>query len=74
MDTFPKSNLARRVTYFLARETHSPILLPDGSPLLLESLSHQLGEDFNLEAALLGADQSIWRQATLERPYPNLEA
>ncbi len=66
--------IARRVAYFLARETDSPILLPDGKRQTLESLAEELGPDFDLQAALQRADKSVWRKATLEKPYPNLDA
>ncbi|MBL0018421.1 MAG: hypothetical protein IPP17_18785 [Bacteroidetes bacterium] len=66
--------IARRVAYFLARETDSPILLPDGTSQSLESLADALGQTFDLQAALQRADKSVWRKATLEKPYPNLDA
>ncbi len=66
--------IARRVAYFLARETDSPILLPDGTTQTLESLAEELGPDFDLQTALQRADKSVWRKATLEKPYPNLDA
>jgi hypothetical protein len=35
-------------------------------------LIQNMGDDFDLETALNRVDNSIWRQSTLENPYPNL--
>jgi hypothetical protein len=60
-----------RIAYFLARETNGVILDENNEPIDLDNVIDRLGH-FDLEARLMLADKSIWRQATDENPYPNL--
>ena len=60
-----------RIAYFLAKETNGKVINENNEALPLESLKEKMG-DFNLAERLLLADKSIWREATEENPYPNL--
>ena len=62
---------AYRIAYFLARETNGEILDENNGIIPLRNLIKKMG-NFNLQERLLLADQSIWRRATEENPYPNL--
>ncbi|PID70499.1 hypothetical protein CSB37_02310 [bacterium DOLZORAL124_38_8] len=61
-----------RVAYFLARETNGFVKKENGDDIILESMFNKMG-DFNLQERLKIADSSIWRKASEENPYPNLE-
>jgi hypothetical protein len=63
---------AARTAFFLARETNGDIIDQEGRCCSYEVLCSQLGEGFDVVEALRRADASVWRQATLEHPYPNL--
>jgi hypothetical protein len=69
----PNESIANRVALFLARESTGHIIGIDGSLQPYESLIDKLGHSFDLPKAFERADQSIWRQSTLEKPYPNLK-
>lgn len=60
-----------RIAYFLARETNGEIINEKDEILSMESLIEKMG-DFNLKERLFLADKSVWRIATEENPYPNL--
>ncbi|WP_055442520.1 hypothetical protein [Lacinutrix himadriensis] len=60
-----------RAAYFLARETNGEIINEKDEIQSLENLIEKMG-DFNLKERLLIADKSVWRKATEENPYPNL--
>ena len=64
--------LAARVALFLARETAGEVAAQPGVFSSPDSLIPLLGVDFDLAEALRRADQSVWRSATEENPYPNL--
>jgi len=59
------------IAYFLARETNGEVLDNDNEIILMSTLEKLMG-DFDLENRLLIADNSIWREATTNNPYPNL--
>ena len=64
--------LAARVAYFLATETNAVVASDLSGPWLEPaSLKESVGS-FDLAAAELRAQNSIWRGATLDDPYPNL--
>jgi hypothetical protein len=65
-------DIINRVALFLAKETNGQIVNVDNTLLPYHFLSDKLGIDFDLAEALKRADLSIWRQSTLENPYPNL--
>jgi hypothetical protein len=67
------ATLASRTAYFLARETHGEIAEREGQYGPYEALRPRLGDDFDLDAALRRADASVWRKATIENPYSNLQ-
>jgi hypothetical protein len=58
--------------FFLARETNGEVAEREENDGPFEALRARLG-DFDLDAAPGRADASIWRQATLDDPYPNLK-
>ena len=66
------SALAARVAMFLARETAGDVGWDGVSFGSADSLAPHLGKDFDLPAAFARADQSVWRTATEQDPYPNL--
>lgn len=61
------------LTYFLAEEMNAIVSLNDDFANLIEQkdLKAKLSK-YNLEEALNRTNNSIWRQSTLENPYPNL--
>lgn len=61
------------LTYFLAEEMNAIVSLNDDFANLIEQkdLKAKLSK-YNLEEALNRTKNSIWRQSTLENPYPNL--
>lgn len=63
---------ARMVAYFLAKETAGEVFDNNDDFVPLETLENNPG-DFELEARLLLAAQSIWRKSSATNPYPNLE-
>jgi hypothetical protein len=64
--------LAARVVYFLATKTNAVVASnPSGPWHQAASLTKSLGS-FDLAAAELRAHKSIWREATIDDPYPNL--
>ncbi len=64
--------LAARVAYFLATETSAVVACDLSGPWQEPaSLRKSLGS-FDLAAVELRAHKSIWREATLDDPYPNL--
>jgi len=65
-------NIVNRAALFLAKETNGQIVHIDNTLLPYQFLSDKLGSDFDLQEALRRADKSIWRQSTLDNPYPNL--
>ena len=65
--------LAKRVAFFLSKETNGNICWEDNNIYGFDFLADKLGDDFNLASALRRAYNSIWRKATLENPYPNLK-
>jgi hypothetical protein len=69
----PNESIANRVALFLAKETDGQILRSDNSSQPYDALTNKLGNDFNLAEALTRADQSVWRESTLENPYPNIK-
>lgn len=64
--------LAARVAFFLARETGGEVAFGTGVFTSADSLLPLLGADFDLTEALQRADDSVWRSATEDNPYPNL--
>ncbi len=58
-------DILNRITYFLKRETKGITKDTD------ETLIQNMGKGFNLEEALERADKSIWRESSLDNPYPN---
>ena len=64
--------LAARVAFFLARETNGEVASETAVFTSADSLLPRLGIDFDVIEALRRADQSVWRSATEENPYPNL--
>jgi hypothetical protein len=69
----PNVSIASRVAFFLAKETCGQIIGSDNSLRPYDYLTDKLGKDFNLSEALMRAEQSIWRESTLENPYPNIK-
>jgi len=63
--------LSARVAYFLARETRGEVALGTDAYASPDALLSYLGDGFDLAAALQRADESVWRRATRESPYPN---
>jgi hypothetical protein len=60
-----------RIAYFLAIETQGEILTDNYDKQNLSELTEKMG-NFDLNAHLLLAKNSIWRKATENNPYPNL--
>ena len=69
--TSGKEENVYRIAYFLATETKGEVLDDANKILPLERLKEKMG-DFNLQERLLIAKNSIWRKATEDNPYPNL--
>jgi hypothetical protein len=65
--------LAARVAIFLARETSGEVGLDSTAFGSIDLLRPHVGQDFDLLAAFARADQSVWRAATEQHPYPNLD-
>lgn len=66
-----KSETANIIAYFLARETMGEILNEENNIIPMDNLIEKMGT-FNLIERLKLADNSIWKKATEENPYPNL--
>ncbi len=66
-----KIETANIIAWFLARETRGEILDEENNIIPMENLEEKMG-GFNLAERLKLADESIWRTATEENPYPNL--
>jgi hypothetical protein len=64
--------LAARVAYFLATETWAAVASDPSGPWHGPALLRKSLGSFDLAAAELRAQKSVWREATLEDPYPNL--
>ncbi|MFH6995352.1 hypothetical protein [Flavobacterium sp. FlaQc-48] len=62
--------IANRVAYFLMKETDGDIYFNDKN-YKFDFYKDKLGNDFDLLKALQRSDKSIWRQSSLENPYPN---
>jgi hypothetical protein len=69
----PNINIANRVALFLAKETNGQIISPDNNLYPYNFLTDKLGDSYNLQEAFERADRSIWRESTLENPYPNIK-
>ncbi len=66
--------LAARVTYFLVVETQGTWANNADGPFFgPEELQNALGEGFSLTEATQRARESVWRKATPDNPYPNLD-
>jgi hypothetical protein len=61
---------AYRAAFFLARETKGYIKNEVGELAAPESVINKLGDDFDLTEALARADESRFRRATFDHPYP----
>lgn len=66
--------LAERVAYFLAVETNAVIAFEPSGPWHEPTILRKSMGSFDLPAAELRAHKSVWREATLDDPYPNLHA
>jgi len=62
-----------QIAYFLAMETQGEILDKSNKIGSLDSLKEKMG-DFKLQERLQIAENSIWRKATEDNPYPNLNS
>jgi len=65
--------MAVRCAYFLAVQTNSDIAeTPTGGAFDPDGLVEKMGADFDPDAAMRRAEQSLFARSTLENPYPNL--
>lgn len=65
--------IAARVAYLLAHHMKSKVADTQSGPYELpEILISELGQDFDLEEAFARFQNSLFMNATLENPYPNL--
>ncbi len=69
--TSEREENVNRIAYFLARETNGEVTNERNESVPLDRLKEKVG-DFNLDERIVIADNSIWRKATKENPYPNL--
>jgi hypothetical protein len=65
-------DLAARVAYFLATETGAAVASEISGPWHDPASLRESVGSFDLTAAELRANKSVWREATLDDPYPNL--
>lgn len=65
--------LAAAVAFFLAKEGRVTVSRDTHEWVDCDLLRSDAG-DFDLEAGLVRANTSVWRQATQSDPYPNLKA
>jgi len=64
--------LAARVAYFLATETSAVVSSELSGPWQEAAVLRESLGSFDLAAAEFRARKSVWREATLDDPYPNL--
>lgn len=62
--------LAARTAWFLAKWCDGKIV--DSTEITALDAQRLAGEEFDLDAGMIRARNSIWNKSTLERPYPNL--
>ena len=65
--------LAAAAAFFLATEGATRVRSESGDDWVSPTLLEGFAGEFDLQAAVARARASIWRQATLANPYPNLE-
>jgi len=67
-----KAEFGYFLAYFLAKETNAEISLDNNFENIIElsELKKKI-VNFNINDSLKRTENSIWRKATLEKPYPN---
>lgn len=69
--TSQTKEIVNRIAYFLSRETDGEIIDDEGNVVSAENIIQGMG-NFDLAQRLELADNSIWRKATEDNPFPNL--
>ena len=67
-----RKSICYAIAYFLALETQGKVMTAAGQQLSFQHLEQKL-KNFTLDRRLAIAKQSVWRQSSIENPYPNLK-